>query len=393
VSQREFATRWAGSGNHAFVRVLQQSVGDVVWHELSLAPELEEATHETVGCRVRLLRSSWLHRRLWRLFYLSPQAWRWRRTYRAYALVASYLAPLSRPLLGALWRDRPDVLFAQDYATGRFEILLMLTRLLGARLVAYHAGSLPKHYLGRPLKRVSLRRADCLLVSSRAELERLVSDHRVLRERVRVVLTPIDLKTFSPAPRADACRAAGLDPSRRYFLFVGRLEDPIKRVGVLIKAFAPLARQHPDADLVVVGDGPDRDTLCGLASAHCPGRVRFAGWVTGPAALASLYRSAEVLVLPSLSEGFPNVVGEAMGCGTPVLGSDVGGIPELVVPGETGWLVPAGDDPALAAALAEILEHPDALAAMRSRARAMAEARVAPEAVAALLRPCFRRSG
>jgi len=107
VDQDAFATRWAGTGNHAFARALQDEVGDVVWYGMSLAPKLREARHEVTGCRVRMVRSSAAHRALWRSFYLSKAAWRLRPAYPAYAVAASYLAPLSRELARALRRDRP----------------------------------------------------------------------------------------------------------------------------------------------------------------------------------------------------------------------------------------------------------------------------------------------
>ena len=72
-----------------------------------------------------------------------------------------------------------------------------------------------------------------------------------------------------------------------------------------------------------------------------------------------------------------------------VLTSQVGGVGELVIEGETGWLLPAGDDGALRAGLAFVLAHPDVVAAMRPRARRLAEARVSPAVVAAELRKCF----
>jgi glycosyltransferase involved in cell wall biosynthesis len=94
-------------------------------------------------------------------------------------------------------------------------------------------------------------------------------------------------------------------------------------------------------------------------------------------------------VLPSWREGFPKVVGEAMACGTPVLASHVGGVGELVVEGQTGWLIPPGDDGALAAGLVFVLAHPHVVACMRPQARAMAEARLSPLVVATALRQCF----
>src|SRR6266550_2605265 len=97
VGQRAFATTWTGSGNHRFLALLQREIGDVVWYELSLAPEFDEATHEVVGCRIRMLPTSNAHRLLWRAFYEPRQAWRWRWrwAYRSFATLASYLAPTS----------------------------------------------------------------------------------------------------------------------------------------------------------------------------------------------------------------------------------------------------------------------------------------------------------
>src|SRR5579871_3057684 len=71
VDQQAFATQWAATGNHAFVTLLQKEIGDVRWYVFSLAPELTEAHHAITGCRMIFLPSSWLHRHLWRWFYLS----------------------------------------------------------------------------------------------------------------------------------------------------------------------------------------------------------------------------------------------------------------------------------------------------------------------------------
>ena len=73
INQRTFATRWDGSGNHAFLSLIQREIGDVVWYAFSIDPEVDEARHETVGCRIKFVPSSWLHRKLWKAS-LSTQA-------------------------------------------------------------------------------------------------------------------------------------------------------------------------------------------------------------------------------------------------------------------------------------------------------------------------------
>jgi glycosyltransferase involved in cell wall biosynthesis len=117
--------------------------------------------------------------------------------------------------------------------------------------------------------------------------------------------------------------------------------------------------------------------------------VRFLGWTSGSNRLRALYNAADCLVLPSRREGFPTVVGEALACGTPVLGSRVGGIPELVHEGRTGWLVDPEDETALAERLAYVAGHPDEVKALRPAARAAAEARVSPAVVGPQLKDAF----
>ena len=388
VTQESFARSWDSSGGHAFARALQRAVGDVIWYELSLQPQLYAAVHETTGCRVRFLRSGLLHRLLWSAFYRSQLSWRYRGLYPAYATLASYLAPLSSQLLRALRQDRPSAFFVQDYASGRFDILWALSRLLRAPLIAWHSGSLLGRHLGRALRRWTLPRSDFLLVSSEAEKRNLVSFYRVDPNRIRVVLTPLDLHAYRPMDRASCLQQAGLPPDRAYFLFVGRLVDHLKRISVAIRAAARVRAQRPDVHLLILGDGPDRRRLEALAAEAAPGHVTFLGWIGDPLRKALYYNAAEALVLPSTQEGFPTVIGEAMSCGTPVISSDIGGCSELVQDGVTGWLIPPGDEDALCHAMLRLLAMPGA-GELRRRARQAAEARLAPPVVERALRQCF----
>jgi glycosyltransferase involved in cell wall biosynthesis len=392
VDQHSFATQFTDGGNHAFLELLQREIGDVVWYAFSVAPQLTEACHERIGCKVRMFPSSGLHRRLWRFFWLSPFSWRLYPIYPLFALLASYSALGSRAFLRALRRDRPDFIFVQDYATGRFDVLLLMARLLGIPLIARHAGSHPEDYVGHLVKHWTIRNADRLIVSSHEELDMLARHYRVPVRRLEVILTPVDTTTLCPMDRVVACKTAGLDPSRRHLLFVGRLVDHIKRVSAIIQSFAGLATRYSDVDLLIAGTGDDREKLKKLADEIAPGRVRFLGWVSDPPALRALFNAAECLLLPSTREGFPCVIAEAMACGAPVLGSAVGGVPEMVVEGETGWLVPPGDDAALRDRMAFVLDNREAVAALRPHARRMAEQRVSPARVIAALHDCFTNS-
>jgi glycosyltransferase involved in cell wall biosynthesis len=263
---------------------------------------------------------------------------------------------------------------------------------LNVPFIAYHAGGHFSQYLGKSLRQWTLPMADLLLVSGRSEREMLLKRYGVSPERVRVVLTPIDTGAYRPMDRMDACDRLGLDWRRRYVLFVGRLDDEVKRISTLVRSFAALNAAHPDVDLLVVGNGRDADRLKKLGETLVPGRVRFMGWISNIDDKARVYSVADCLVLPSKREGFPTVVGEAMACGTPVVASDVGGIPEIVRNDHTGWLIPPGDRNALVARLTLVLENPSIVAAVGARARSVAEQRVSHRAVASALRSCFSHS-
>ena len=394
VSQSDFMRGWHGSGNHALVRLLQRCVADVLWLQFSVDPQQPEALHPWCGCRVRFIATSWLHRLLWRGYYLTRHGWRLRPLYPIYALVSTYSASLAWGLLKQLRREKPALLFCQDYSSGRFDVLILLGRILGVRVVAYHAGSTPQHYASQRIKRRTLKRAHCLLASSRREAEMLATTYGVPRDRLAVLLTPIDTEAFRPMHRSQACADAGLDPDRLYLLYVGRLDDRVKRVGLLIDRFAGLAVRLPRAVLLIVGDGGERAELERRAQASAPAdTIRFLGWKQGAGELAPLYAAADCLLLVSRSEGFPTVVGEAMACGTPVIATDVGGVGEIVQPGINGWLLPAAADDVVGAALEQALVEavgPGRPAlAMRAAAREAAVQQVSYAAAARVLQACL----
>ena len=132
---------------------------------------------------------------------------------------------------------------------------------------------------------------------------------------------------------------------------------PRKGLHHLLRAFAAL--DQPGAQLRLVGGAENADYAVSLRElARALGisdRVHFHGAVS-QAELAAFFGAARVMVLPSLSEGLGRVVVEAMLLGTPVIGSRVGGIPDLIAPGVTGWLVESGDEAELAAALRDAFQ-------------------------------------
>jgi glycosyltransferase involved in cell wall biosynthesis len=161
-------------------------------------------------------------------------------------------------------------------------------------------------------------------------------------ENVFVLHNPVDMEKFYPGTH----ETRDVD-----VLFVGRLSRE-KGIGVLIEAAQRLSRE---TQVLIVGDGPLRERLERLAQGvQCA--VTFEGWIENEM-LCEYMRRAKVQVVPSLSEPQGLVVLEAMACGVPVIGTDTGGIPDMIKHGESGWLVPPNDAEALAKTIKEVLDN------------------------------------
>lgn len=186
-----------------------------------------------------------------------------------------------------------------------------------------------------------------IICNSKALQERLTGRYGVPPDRIAVIPNGVDSGFFQPP--AEEPQGAPI------ILAVARMV-PEKDHDTLIRAFGSVAGAHPQAELWLVGAGPREEAIRQLAQQLVPaGRVRF---LPGQADLRPLFHQANLLVLSSVAEAMPNVVLEAMAAGLPVVATRVGGLPEMVVPGQTGWLVSPGDVAALAAALSQALEDP-----------------------------------
>lgn len=175
---------------------------------------------------------------------------------------------------------------------------------------------------------------------------------------------PTDRLRAEAPSRAEARRRLGLDDAAFVVTAVGRLV-PVKGFDLLVDALPALVAAVPDAHVVLVGDGPERADLERRAAAHgLAARLHLLG---ARSDIACCLRASDVLAAPSRNEGMGRVLVEAMALGVPVVAAAVGGIPDVVVDGECGHLVPPDDVAALAAQLA-------ALGRDRERARALGTA-------------------
>lgn len=187
---------------------------------------------------------------------------------------------------------------------------------------------------------------------------------------------------------------ASPEPPATAVLYAGVL-TPLKGVHVLLDAFAKVIKHLPEARLWIAGRAENKEYAAALRQqvvALCLNEsVEFTGEVSQQE-LARYMARCRVLVLPSLSEALGRVVFEAMAAGKPVVGSAVGGIPEIVQEGETGFLVPPGDPEPLADRLSWLLSHPEEAAEMGKRARAFAAKFFSPAAYQKAYRELFAKA-
>jgi starch synthase len=204
-------------------------------------------------------------------------------------------------------------------------------------------------------------------------------------ERIRVIRNGIDTTEYQPDPGTGVLERYGVDLSRPYVIFVGRITRQ-KGVPVLLRAAAGLV---PEAQLVLCAGAADTAELLAEVTELVDGlRARRSGVLWIPemlekAEVIQLLTHAAVFACPSVYEPLGIVNLEAMACGTAVVGSHVGGIPEVVADGETGLLVPPEDPDALAAALNALLRDPGRARAMGQAGRERAVAEFGWDAIAA----------
>jgi glycosyltransferase involved in cell wall biosynthesis len=260
----------------------------------------------------------------------------------------------------------PDVVVGHDYKANL--VLAAAARRTGiprAAVVHGYTGEDRKIRVFEAVDRRLLRRVEVAVAVSAATREALV-ESGVDPARVRLVENAIDVEAAAADARAGRVplRAAfGATDGDLVVLALGRL-SPEKGHAVLVEAFREVVARVPAARLVLVGDGVLEPALR-RAAAPLGERVVFAGWRADP---GHCLGAADVFALPSLREGLPLAVLEAMAAGVPVVASAVGGVPAALADGAAGVLVPPGDPGALAAALARLLADPERRQTLRDAA-------------------------
>lgn len=286
-----------------------------------------------------------------------------------------------RPYLRLLKSRRPSLVHAHFGIEGVYA--LPIAKRLGVPLVttfhgfdatlASHAFLASPAWAHYPLWRGRLAREGDLFICVSAFIRERILAMGFPEARTHTHYIGVDCRAIRP-------RGIAEEAPQPMILHVARLVE-VKGTRYLLRAFATLARRDGGVRLLIVGEGPLRGSLQGLAaSLGIAARVQFLGALRH-AEVLSLMRKAAMLVLPGVRtasgrvEGLGMVLLEAAATGVPVIGSRVGGIPECVIDGRTGYLVPERDESTLAGRMGELLDDRQRRQSMGAEGRILAEER------------------
>jgi glycosyltransferase involved in cell wall biosynthesis len=227
--------------------------------------------------------------------------------------------------------------------------------------------SVARQRLYAAAERRTVRWANRIVAVSSGIAEDLVLRYGIPSAKIVVIPNGIDPECLRPSRPATAIRAEfGVAPSSALIVQVGRL-TPQKGFDTLLLALVRIRAAFPSVRTLLVGDGPDRPALESLASRlgidDC---VQFLGYRTD---VIDILTAAELVTVPSRSEGMPYTLLEAMGLGRPVVASRIPGIIEVVQDGHTGILIPPNDPAALASAALRVLRNPQSAATFGAHAK------------------------
>jgi glycosyltransferase involved in cell wall biosynthesis len=260
----------------------------------------------------------------------------------------------ARALTRRLRAFAPDLVLAywiypDGYAALRSARRLDVPCVIGARGSDIHVRSGLTEFMTRH----TIAGADRLLTVSQAMRRTAIERYAAAPDKVSTIINGFDTAVFHPRPQDAMRRHLGIAADARLVVYVGRLVET-KGMRELVEAFSRLAARDPALLLALVGDGVMRGELDALIRDRgLAGRILMPGGF-GPERVAEWIAAADLLTLPSWSEGYPNVVVEAIACGRPVVATDVGGTREIVG-ADTGLLIPPRDAAALERALDQAL--------------------------------------
>jgi glycosyltransferase involved in cell wall biosynthesis len=271
-----------------------------------------------------------------------------------------------RKTVNVLRRQPIDILHTHGYCSDLLG--LIAARLCHVPIVSTLHGWTPVSLKLRGyqlLDRISLRHFNAIVCVSKPLHQELLR-FGIRPERLTYLPNAVGIPHLPHGPAADLRQQLHCKPQDKLILSVGRL-SPEKGLNLLLTSFAGKFKSRPDMRLVIAGEGPQKEELLELAGRlGITEQVLFPGFVSD---VSSYYAAADLFVMPSLTEGLPIALLEAMAAGLPVIATAVGGIPDIVRNGKDGCLVPRGDVAQLASMMEAVTANCDLAKNLGTEAR------------------------
>jgi glycosyltransferase involved in cell wall biosynthesis len=394
LSLEDFLTEYQGTWMFGYVDSLSR-VGVrtvlVIWSRDVGHPE--RRVHVPTGTTVWVLPPTRAHRvvRLLReRVETASGATSPRRLRRALRLAARYTATTPRMLARVLDQERCSAVLVQEYEYPRFDVCLLVGRMLGIAVLATFQGGRPEK--GRSLegwiRKRSVPRADGLLIGPRKEARAVKKRYGLSEEAVSTVGNPIDVEEWRPGDRAAARAELGLPEEAAIACWHGRIDIKRKGLDILVEAWRQVCQERPEADLrlLLLGAGSGNERLRELLEKASRAGLRGVHWrdeyTTDRGVVRSQLAASDVFVFPSRHEGFAVAPMEAMACGRAVVACDAPGVADLLGgKGSGGIVVKRNKGRALARQLGRVLDDRELASRLGHAARRRMEDNYSPEAI------------
>lgn len=315
-----------------------------------------------------------------------------RMVFKVLNQVAPYLTTPLKLLVHELQREGCNAILCQEYEYFRFDICVLLGRLMHMPVFAtFQGGGSEKNLLGRFLRPLTMRACSGLVIGPRTEIERVRTRYHVHPARIAQIFNPIDVRMWQATDRGEARAALGLPDNARVVVWHGRVDIHHKGLDVLLEAWQRVCceREGQDLRLLLMGTGTDAEKLRQrIATMQLQNVVWVNEYITDRAAIRHFLSAGDVYAFPSRHEGFAVAPIEAMACGLPLVAADAPGIADICEDGEAsgGLVTPRNDVAAFALALGRLLDDEAWRREMGRRARRRAAERFSLEVVGQQLR-------
>jgi len=311
--------------------------------------------------------------------------------YKVLREAAPYLCTSVSLLAQELRQQNCQVILCQDYEYFRFDVCVILGKLLQLPVFATFQGTLSENWFGRWLRPLTIRNCTGLIAGSQAEIQRAEKRYNLPSAKITRIFNPLDLQFWSASDRQTARAVFGVPSDAEVAVWHGRVEIGQKGLDILFDAWEHVCKEraHRNLKLLLMGTGNDAEKVRQRIAALPQQNVIWLDqYTTDRTVLRDFLSAGDVYVFPSRHEGFPVAPLEAMACSLPLVAANAPGIADIFEDGENsgGLVVPVNDPVTFAQALGRILDDDNLRQNLGKNARHRVEKNFSLEIVGQQLR-------